>query len=71
MPVKAWREAMERHYPNVEWLSLRRDTFDQLHAYKRRQGLVTWEETIEQLLAGSLDDPASQEDEAQRQEVVT
>ena len=50
MPAQVWREAMERHYPNTEWLALRRDTFEQLHAFKRREGLVTWEETFDRLL---------------------
>jgi hypothetical protein len=50
MPLRAWQELMEHHYPNTAWLSLRRDTFDRLCAYKRAGGLSTWEETIERLL---------------------
>jgi hypothetical protein len=51
MPVRIWQELMEHHYPNSAWVSLHRDAFERLYAYKRRQGLPTWEQTIEQLLA--------------------
>jgi hypothetical protein len=50
MAANAWRELMERHFPNTEWISLRRDVFEQLHRYKREHGLVTWEDTVGQLL---------------------
>jgi hypothetical protein len=50
MPVRVWQELMEHHYPNSRWLSLHRDAFEKLYAYKRREGLVTWEQTIERLL---------------------
>jgi hypothetical protein len=50
MPTEVWRNLMEQHYPNTAWLSLRRDAFDQLYAYKRRHGIVSWEQAIEQLL---------------------
>jgi hypothetical protein len=52
MPSETWRSLMDRHYPNTAWLSLRRDTFDELNAYKRERGIVTWEQTVEQLLEG-------------------
>ena len=51
MPVRVWQELMEHHFPNSAWVSLHRDAFERLYAYKRRQGLATWEQTIEQLLA--------------------
>lgn len=50
MPAKVWRELMDRHYPNSAWLSLQRDVFEQLCAFKRENGIATWEETIERLL---------------------
>ncbi|MBV8142714.1 MAG: hypothetical protein JO279_12650 [Verrucomicrobia bacterium] len=50
MGVQVWQELMERHYPNSAWVSLRRDVFEKLYAYKRNQGLPTWEQTIEMLL---------------------
>ncbi len=51
MPVPVWQELMEHHYPNSTWLSLHRPVFERLYAYKRGQGLPTWEQTIERLLA--------------------
>jgi hypothetical protein len=51
MPVQIWQELMEHHYPNSTWLALQRQVFDKLYAYKRSQGLPTWEQTIERLLA--------------------
>lgn len=50
MPVRIWQELMEYHYPNSAWVSLHRHVFEKLYAYKRRQGLPTWEQTIERLL---------------------
>ncbi|MEI9999367.1 MAG: DUF6084 family protein [Verrucomicrobiota bacterium] len=50
MPVRAWREAMDRHYPGTAWLTLDREIFDRLYAYRRANGLPTWDQTIEQLL---------------------
>lgn len=50
LPVRAWREMMDQHYPNTVWLGLRRDVFDRLYAYKRQQGLTSWEQALEALL---------------------
>ncbi len=50
MPVRTWRELMDHHYPNTAWLSLNREVFERLYAYRRSHGIATWEQTIEQLL---------------------
>jgi hypothetical protein len=50
MPVRVWQELMEAHFPNSAWLWLQRDVFDRLYAYKRSQGLATWEQALERLL---------------------
>jgi len=50
IPVKAWRDLMDHHYPNTAWLSLNREVFERLYAYRRSHGITTWEQTIEQLL---------------------
>jgi len=50
MPVKVWQELMDHHYPNTAWLSLNREVFERLYAYRRTHGIPTWEQTIEQLL---------------------
>jgi hypothetical protein len=50
LPAKVWTEMMDHYYPNSAWLRLRRDAFERLYAYKRRNGMATWEEAIESLL---------------------
>ena len=50
VPVQTWKQMMERHYPNVAWLCLRRDIFDRLHEFKVSRGIPTWEQTMENIL---------------------
>lgn len=50
LPVAAWREMMDRHFPDSAWLRLRQDAFDRLHSYRARNALLSWEETVEALL---------------------
>ena len=50
MPVSVWQEMMDRHYPNTAWLSLERDLFERLYAFRRREGLADWDQTIARLL---------------------
>lgn len=50
LPIAVWKEMMDFHYPNTAWLSLRRDVFERLLAYKSRHGIPTWEQTIESVL---------------------
>jgi len=52
MPVRVWQDLMDFHFPNSACLSLRRDLYDRLCAYRRESGWTSWEETIEQLLPG-------------------
>jgi hypothetical protein len=50
MPLQAWQNMMEQHFPNSAWLSLQRETFDRLCAYKRGGGFANWDETLAGLL---------------------
>lgn len=50
LPVAVWKEMMNLYYPNTAWLSLRRDVFERLLAYKSLNGIPTWEQTIERIL---------------------
>jgi hypothetical protein len=52
MPVRAWKDAMEQHFPGSAWLRVRDDVFDRLVAYKARHALPTWEATLDELLEG-------------------
>ncbi len=53
LPVKTWKETMEIYYPNSAWLCLRRDIFDRLYQYKVRNGIPTWEQAMENVLASA------------------
>ena len=53
LPVRLWKEMMERYFPNSAWIRLHRDAFDQLYAYKVRMGLPSWEAAVEALLRAS------------------
>jgi hypothetical protein len=58
IPVGTWRELMESHYPNISWLTLHRDVFERLYAFRRARGFTGWDETIEALLAAQLEETA-------------
>jgi Family of unknown function (DUF6084) len=53
LPVRLWKEMMERYFPNSAWLRVRKDVFDRLYAYKARHALPTWEDTLARLLRDS------------------
>ncbi|MCA1738893.1 MAG: DUF6084 family protein [Actinobacteria bacterium] len=53
LPVRVWKEMMERYFPNSAWIRLRKDAFDQLYDYKVRMGLPSWEAAVETLLRAS------------------
>ena len=50
LPVRLWREALERSFADSAWLRVSRDAFDRLYAYRARHALGTWEATIDALL---------------------
>jgi len=51
VPLKVWKDMMDAYYPNLAWLCLRRDVFEELDRYKRERGIPTWEQVFETLLA--------------------
>jgi Family of unknown function (DUF6084) len=53
LPVQMWRQLIDHYYPNVAWLTLRRDVFDRLLRYKTEHGIATWEQAFEAMLADS------------------
>jgi hypothetical protein len=50
LPVRVWREVMERHFPGTAWLRLPKGSFDRLCAYKARHALAGWDEVVDRLL---------------------
>jgi hypothetical protein len=51
LPVQAWRDMIDRYFPDSAWLRLRRSRFDRLVAYKSRHTLLSWEDVVDRLLA--------------------
>lgn len=51
LPVQAWQQTMASYYPHTGWLRLDHDVLDQLADYRARHGLISWEETVQTLLA--------------------
>lgn len=56
LPVEVWKGMMDQHYPNSAWLRLERDTLDRLYAYKVRNGIPTWEQMLDKLVAREADE---------------
>jgi hypothetical protein len=50
LPVRVWKETMERYFNGTAWLRLRKDSFDRLSAYKSRNALATWDDALDALL---------------------
>jgi hypothetical protein len=55
LPAATWRRLMDAYYPNSAWLNLRKDVFDRLSQYRSRQGLATYEQALERLLAAAVE----------------
>jgi hypothetical protein len=51
LPVRVWKETMERYFGGTAWLRLRKDSFDRLSAFKSRNALATWDDALDALLA--------------------
>jgi hypothetical protein len=51
LPVSAWRDLMQLHYPNTGWLRLNRDTLDALAQFKSTRGLLGFDDAVTSLLA--------------------
>jgi Family of unknown function (DUF6084) len=52
LPVSAWRELIQLHYPNSGWVRLNRDTVDALSTFKSARGLLSYDDAVTSLLAG-------------------
>jgi len=51
LPLASWREVIDLFYPNTAWMCLRRDVFERLYKQKVENGITSWEQLIEDLLA--------------------
>ena len=50
LPVRVWKETMERYFRGTAWVRLRKESFDRLSAYKSRNALATWDDALDSLL---------------------
>ena len=53
LPVAVWRQMIESYYPGTGWLRIGSDVLTALAAYRARHGLVSWDETMQKLLAAA------------------
>lgn len=51
MPVAAWHQMIASYYPNTGWVRVGSDVLAELADYRTRHGLVSWDETLQKLLA--------------------
>jgi hypothetical protein len=57
LPVRLWREAVDAHFPDAAWITMSRQTLDDLIAFKTRHALPTWDATVAALLARAGEEP--------------
>jgi hypothetical protein len=55
LPVRIWKEMMDLYYPNTAWIALRRDVFERLYEFKARNGIASWEQTLERMLGSTAE----------------
>jgi hypothetical protein len=58
LPLDVHAQVMSHHHPNELPLLLNRDVFERLRRFRTEQGLLTWEQALEKLLA-SAEKPAA------------
>jgi len=49
LPVRVWKETMERHFPGSAWVRLEKDAYDALVGYRSRHALASWEDVVRRL----------------------
>jgi hypothetical protein len=55
LPVSVWQEAVDVHFPNSGWITMNRQTLEELQQFKTRRALPTWDATVSALLAEAAD----------------
>ncbi len=50
LPVRVWREMMNRYFPNSGWLRLHTDTLNLLMRCKARRAVASWDQLMLSLL---------------------
>ena len=50
LPVRVWREMMDRYFPNSGWMRLHTDTLNLLMRCKARRAVASWDQLMVSLL---------------------
>jgi hypothetical protein len=50
LPVRVWKETMDRYFHGSAWVRMGKDSFDRLSAYKSRNALARWDDVVDELL---------------------
>ncbi|MFJ7996389.1 DUF6084 family protein [Streptomyces sp. NPDC096310] len=53
LPVAVWRRLIAYHFPHSGWIRLDHDMLAALADFRERRGLISWDETVDTLLAGA------------------
>ncbi|GIF00591.1 DUF6084 family protein [Paractinoplanes rishiriensis] len=53
LPVTVWREMIAAYFPNSGWLRIGSDVLADLAAFRARHDLISWDETMQRLLAAA------------------
>lgn len=53
-PVALWKDVIDLHYPNSSFLTLRRDVFERLNAFKIESGVASFDDVIELMMNNTL-----------------
>ena len=53
LPVRLWREVMDRYFPGSAWIRLQRESLDALQRFKAEHALPTWDDALAALLANA------------------
>jgi uncharacterized protein DUF6084 len=49
LPVRVWKQTMERYFRGTAWVRLSKESFDRLSAYKSRNAYATWDDALQAL----------------------
>ena len=52
LPVRVWRDMIDAFFPNSGYVRVSSDVLKELAAFRARNDLIDWDETIRRLLAG-------------------
>ena len=53
LPVRLWREVMDRYFPGSAWIRVQRESLDALQRFKAEHALPTWDDALTALLANA------------------